>query len=77
MPNSNTDHKDATSYSKSLDEIPSSTASNETVKTLEEHGFTVLVTDSASETFESIRSRIIANASALTSNSNTLKEIGF
>ena len=77
MSNSNADLKDAISYTESLDEIPSDAAIDATVENLEERGFTVVVTDSASETLDAVQSRIPADTSVMTGHSNTLEEIGF
>jgi len=77
MPNSNADLKDIVPYTASLDEVPAETELSETVANLEEHGFTVVITDTADEAVEAIRSRIPAGTSVMTGHSNTLEEIGF
>ncbi|RJT07198.1 lactate utilization protein [Halococcus sp. IIIV-5B] len=77
MSDPNANLKDTISYSSSLDEVPSDAVIETTVENLEERGFSVVVTDSAGEALETIRSRIPADMSVMTGHSNTLDEIGF
>ncbi|MFB6252337.1 MAG: lactate utilization protein, partial [Halobellus sp.] len=77
MSQQKTDYIDETDIDSTLDELPDDETIEETVSNLEDHGFEVVVVDSADEALETIQSHIPAGASVMNGHSTTLEEIGF
>lgn len=70
-------YADVVSYDESLDEQPSREGVRETVENLGEHGFDVVLVDSAADAREELIDRIPSGASVMDGHSTTLEEIGF
>ena len=70
-------YADAVTYDESLDRRPTDAEIDEAVGNLEEHGFDVVVVDSADEARDELIDRIPTGASVMDGHSTTLEEIGF
>ena len=70
-------YADAVTYDESLDELPTDGEIDEAVGNLADHGFDVVVVDSADEARDELVDRIPAGASVMDGHSTTLEEIGF
>jgi L-lactate utilization protein LutB len=77
MSQQKSDYVDDADIDESLDELASDEAIEETVESLEENGFDVVVADSADDALAEIKSHIPAGASVMNGHSTTLEEIGF
>ena len=77
MPQQKADYADETEIDAELDELPDDETVEETVASLEERGFDVIVVDDADEALEAVTSRIPAGVSVMNGHSTTLEEIGF
>lgn len=77
MSQQKSDYVSQTDIDESLDELPAADAIDEAVSNLEDHGFDVVVVDSADEALTAVQSQIPAGASVMNGHSTTLEEIGF
>ncbi|ELZ08889.1 hypothetical protein C479_12214 [Halovivax asiaticus JCM 14624] len=77
MSQQKSDYVSQTDIDESLDELPAADAIDEAVSNLEDHGFEVVVVDSADEALTAVQSQIPAGASVMNGHSTTLEEIGF
>jgi hypothetical protein len=71
------EYADETEIDASLDDYPDDDTIEETVASLEDNGFDVVVVDTATEALDTLKSHIPANASVMNGHSTTLEEIGF
>jgi len=77
MPQQKADYADDAEIDAELDELPDDETVEETVASLEERGFDVVVVDDADEALETVTSQIPAGVSVMNGHSTTLEEIGF
>ncbi|ELZ54592.1 MULTISPECIES: lactate utilization protein [Halorubrum] len=71
------DYADDAEIDAELDDLPDAETVEETVASLEERGFDVVVVEDADEVLEAVKSQIPDGVSVMNGHSTTLEEIGF
>jgi len=71
------DYAEETEIDEELDQLPDEERIESAVENLEDHGFDVVLVDSADEALDEIKSHIPEGVSVMNGHSTTLEEIGF
>ena len=77
MSQQKSDYMNAVEIDGALDGLPTEEVLEETVENLEANGFDVIVSDTAEDALDTLKSHISAGSSVMNGHSTTLEEIGF